>query len=84
MTGRYKSEVHSDSSCATDYYTLEDTYSSYSVGNTVTYTDNTTGQYLYSLVESFVETPINSAWVSTNNDSSYSGYSDWTANLGYN
>ena len=83
MTGIYKQEIHSDASCATDYYTLEDTYSSYTVGNTVTYTDDTTGYYLYSVVESFVETPIHSAWVTASNNDSYCGYSGWTANVGY-
>jgi hypothetical protein len=83
MTGIYKQEIHSDASCATDYYTLEDTYSSYTVGNTVTYNDDTTGYYLYSVVESFVETPIHSTWVASNNSSSYCGYSGWTANVGY-
>ena len=83
MTGIYKQEIHSDASCATDYYTIEDTYSSYTVGNTVTYNDDTTGYYLYSVVESFVETPIHSTWVASNNSSSYCGYSGWTANVGY-
>ena len=83
MTGIYKKEIHSDSGCATDYYTIEDTYSSYTVGNTVTYTDDTTGYYLYSVVESFVETPIHSVWVTASNNDSYCGYSGWTANVGY-
>ena len=82
MTGIYKQEIHSDSSCATDYYTLEDTYSGYSVGDTVSYTDNTTGYYLYSVVESFIETPIHSGWVTANNNDSYCAFSDWAANVG--
>ena len=83
MTGIYKQEVHNDSSCANDYVTYEDTFSSYTVGNTVTYTDNTTGYELYSVVESYVETPIHSTWVTDNNNNSFCGYSGWTANVGY-
>ena len=82
MTGIYKQEIHSDSGCATDFYNWEDTYSSYTVGNTVTYNDDTTGYYLYSVVESFVETPIHSTWVTANNNDSYCGYTDWEANVG--
>ena len=83
MTGIYKVEYHGDSNCATDSYTLTDTYSSYTVGNTVTYTDNTTGYYLYSVLESYVETPIHSTWVTGANNNSNCGYSGWTANVGY-
>ena len=39
MTGIYKQEIHSDSGCATDFYNWEDTYSSYTVGDTVTVGD---------------------------------------------
>ena len=83
MTGIYKQEVHNDSSCANDYVTYEDTFSSYTVGNTVTYTDNTTGYYLYSVLESYVDTPIHSNLVTQNNNASYCGYTGWTINVGY-
>ena len=83
MTGIYKVEYHGDSSCATDSYTLTDTYSSYTVGNTVTYTDNTTGYYLYSVLESYVDTPIHANMVTQNNNASYCGYTGWTINVGY-
>jgi hypothetical protein len=82
-TGIYKQEVHDWSDCAVDFVTYEDTFSSYTVGDTVTYTDNTTGYYLYSVLESYVETPIHSTWVTGNNNSSYCGYTGWTANVGY-
>ena len=82
-TGIYKQEIHDASGCANDYVTYEDTFSSYTVGDSFTYTDNTTGYYLYSVVESFVETPIHSTWVTGNNNTSHCGYSGWTANVGY-
>ena len=46
-----KGEVHSDSSCNTDYYTWEDTYSSLSIGDEIIFASEATGhKYTFNLV----------------------------------
>ena len=76
----YKSERHADSSCSSDNYTQEFTYSSLSIGDAVTYESGTkTGAYFSMTVSGVTETQNNSYEVNWANG--YCGYSDWELNV---
>ena len=72
-----KTEVHSDSSCNTDLATYEDTYSSLSIGDEVTFTSGSTGHKFSFNISSFKLTPQTTALVSALNAESSCGVSDW-------
>ena len=78
----YKSERHSDSSCSSDNYTQEWTYSSLSIGDAVTFESGTkTGAWFTMIFSGATETPNSSYDVTWVNDNSYCGYSDWELNV---
>ena len=78
----YKSERHSDSSCSSDNYTQDFTYSSLSIGDAITYDNGTkTGAYFSMILSGATETPNSSYDVTWVNDNSYCGYSDWELNV---
>ena len=78
----YKSERHSDSSCSSDNYTQEWTYSSLSIGDAVTYESGTkTGAKFTLTLSGLTETQNNSDEVTLANNNSYCGYSDWELNV---
>ena len=79
----YKSERHSDSSCSSDNYTQEWTYSSLSIGDAATFESGTkTGAYFSMTVSGVTETQNNSYEVTwANGGSGYCGYSDWELNV---
>ena len=73
-------EVHSDTSCSTDAWKWEYTYSSLTIEDEVTFTDGTKG-HKYSLnIQSSNFTVQTSAGVSSLNSSSTCGYNDWVIN----
>ena len=51
-----KGEVHSDSSCNTDYYYWEDTYSSLSIGDSISFDSGATGHQFNFNVASYTWT----------------------------
>ena len=59
-----KYEWHSDSNCSTDYVLWEDTYDSLSIGDEVTFADNTKGHKFTLEVVSFKLTPQTASIVS--------------------
>ena len=79
-----KYEVHSDSSCNTDLLTWEDTYSSLSIGDEISFESGATGhQYTFNVV-SFKATPETPALVSLLNADSSCGVSDWALDTATN
>tara|TARA_B100000959_G_scaffold135666_1_gene142537 strand:- start:186 stop:773 length:588 start_codon:yes stop_codon:yes gene_type:complete len=79
-----KYEVHSDSSCNTDLLTWEDTYSSLSIGDEVTFSSGATGhQYTFNVV-SFKLTLQTTDGVSALNAESSCGVSDWALDTATN
>ena len=79
-----KYEVHSDSSCNTDLLTWEDTYSSLSIGDEISFDSGATGhQYTFNVV-SFKLTPETTALVSALNAESSCGVSDWALDTATN
>ena len=75
-----KKEQHTDSSCSTDYVLWEDTYDSLSIGDEVTFADNTKGHKFTSEVVSFKLTLQSASAVSATNTATLCGYSDWALN----
>ena len=75
-----KYEWHTDSSCSTDYALWEDTYDSLSIGDEVTFSDDTKGHKFTLEVVSFKLTPQSASAVSTVNTADFCGYSDWALN----
>jgi len=75
-----KYEWHSDSNCSTDYVLWEDTYDSLSIGDEVTFADNTKGHKFTSEVVSFKLTLQSASAVSATNTATLCGYSDWALN----
>ena len=73
-------EAHTDSSCANDWYKWDDSYSSLSIEDEVTFDDGTKGHKYTLNVASTNFTPQSSSYVSTLNSTSMCGYSDWTLN----
>ena len=76
----YKQEWHNGAGCSTDSWTIIDSYENFTVGLPVTFTDNTSGYYLYSVVDSSKETTLSSSTNNSYNSASYCGYSDWVVN----
>ena len=73
-------EVHSDTTCSTDAWKWEYTYSSLTIEDEVTYGDGTKG-HKYSLnIQSVKHTPQTSAIVNTYNSGNSCGFSDWAIN----
>ena len=75
-----KIESHTDSSCSTDFAMWEDTYDSLSIGDNVTFSDDTKGHKFTLEVVSFKLTPQSATTVSTVNTADFCGYSDWALN----
>ena len=73
-------EAHTDSSCANDWYKWDDSYSSLSIEDEVTFNDGTKGHKYTLNVASKNFTPQSSSYVSSLNSLSTCGYSDWTLN----
>ena len=73
----YKIEVHSDSSCNTDLLTYEDTYSSLSIGDEISFDSGATGHRFSINVVSFKATPETTAMASALNAERSCGVSDW-------
>ena len=73
-------EVHSDTTCSTDWYKWEWTYSSLTIEDEVTFTDGTKG-HKYSLnIQSSNFTEQTSAGISSLNSASTCGFNDWVIN----
>ena len=73
-------EVHSDTTCSTDSYKWEWTYSSLTIEDEVTFTDGTKG-HKYSLnIQSSNYTEQTSAGISSLNSASTCGFNDWVIN----
>ena len=75
-----KKEQHTDSSCSTDNGTWIDTYSSLSIGDSVTFESGSTGHYFSIAISTFTYTPNLASDVTTMNDDAWCGFSDWTIN----
>ena len=75
-----KYEWHTDSSCSTDFAMWEDTYDSLSIGDEVTFSDDTKGHKFTLEVVSFKLTPQTASVVSVLNTDNSCGYSDWALN----
>ena len=79
-----KYEVHSDSSCNTDLLTWEDTYSSLSIGDEISFDSGATGhRYTFNVV-SFKLTPQTTDLASALNAESSCGVSDWALDTATN
>jgi len=76
----HKSESHTDSSCSTDNGTWIYTYSSLSIGDSVTFESGSTGHYFSIAISTFTYTPNLASDVTTMNDDAWCGFSDWTIN----
>ena len=73
-------ELHTDSNCNTDVYLYEDTYSSFTVGDEVTFSSGLKGKKFTINIESFKLTPQSSSSVTTLNNASTCGSTDWSLN----
>jgi len=73
-------EVHSDTTCSTDYYKWEYTYSSLSIEDEVTFDDGTKGHKYTINIQSYNFTAQTSAYVSALNSASTCGFNDWVIN----
>ena len=73
-------EVHSDTTCSTDYYKWEWTYSSLSIEDEVTFVDGTKGHKYSINIQSSNYTAQISADVSALNSASACGFNDWVIN----
>ena len=76
----HKIEDHSDSSCSNDNGTFLDTYTSLSIGDSVTFESGSTGHKFSVAVGSFTYTPTTASEVSLLNAAATCGFSDWTIN----
>ena len=79
-----KYEVHSDSSCNTDIWTWEDTYSSLSIGDEISFDSGATGHRYTLNVVSFKLTLQTTDGVSALNAESSCGVSDWALDTATN
>ena len=79
-----KYEVHSDSSCNTDLLTWEDTYSSLSIGDEISFDSGATGHQYTINVVSFKLTLHTTDGVSALNAESSCGVSDWALDTATN
>ena len=75
-----KFEWHSDSNCSTDYALYEDTYDSLSIGDEVTFADDTKGHKFTMEVVSFKLTVQSATSLNIVNTAVHCGYSDWVLN----
>ena len=75
-----KIESHTDSSCSTDFAMWEDTYDSLSIGDEVTFSDDTKGHKFTLEVVSFKLTPQTATSTSDLNTSVHCGDTDWALN----
>ena len=75
-----KYEWHTDSGCSTDYVMWEDTYDSLSIGDEVTFSDDTKGHKFTLEVVSFKLTPQTATSTSDLNTSVHCGDTDWALN----
>ena len=75
-----KYEWHSDSSCSTDFAMWEDTYDSLSIGDEVTFSDDTKGHKFTLEVVSFKLKPQIASKVNSLNTDNFCNYSDWALN----
>ena len=73
-------EVHSDTTCSTDSYKWEYTYSSLSIEDEVTFDDGTKGHKYTINIQSYNFTAQTSAYVSALNSASTCGINDWVIN----
>ena len=73
-------EVHSDTTCSTDSYKWEWTYSSLTIEDEVTFNDGTKGHKFSVDIQSYKYTQQTSVGVSTLNLTSACGYNDWVIN----
>ena len=73
-------EVHSDTTCSTDSYKWEWTYSSLTIEDEVTFTDGTKGHKYSINIQSSKYTQQSSVGVSALNSASTCGYNDWVIN----
>ena len=73
-------EVHSDTTCSTDSYKWEYTYSSLTIEDEVTFADGTKGHKFSVDIQSYKYTVQHSAGVSSLNSVSACGYNDWVIN----
>ena len=75
-----KEEKHSDTSCATDYRLTESSHT-FSIGDTVTFSDGKTGhEFTVTIGSTEKITPQSASTVSSYNSSSNCGYSNWELN----
>ena len=76
-----KSEYHSDSSCSSDNYTVEYTFSSLSIGDEMVFSSygssGGSGHKYTMTLSTMTETQLNSYEVSFVNSISWCGYTDW-------
>ena len=79
-TGVYKQEWHGGSGCSTDVWTTDITYTTYTVGNKIDYTDNTSGYEIYAVVDSQTDVPLHSTITTGYNNTTWCGYDDWVIN----
>ena len=75
-----KYEWHTDSNCSTDYALWEDTYDSLSIGDNVTFSDDTKGHKFTLEVVSFKLKPQIASKVNSLNTDNFCNYSDWALN----
>jgi hypothetical protein len=75
-----KYEEHTDSNCSTDYALYEDTFDSLSIGDEVTFADDTKGHKFTIEVVSFKLTVQSATSLNIVNTAVYCGYSDWVLN----
>ena len=73
-------EVHSDTTCSTDAWKWEYTYSSLTIEDEVTFNDGTKGHKFSVDIQSYKYTQQTSVGVSTLNLTSACGYNDWVIN----
>ena len=73
-------EVHSDTTCSTDWYKWEWTYSSLTIEDEVTFTDGTKGHKYSINIQSSNYTEQTSAGISSLNSASTCGFNDWVIN----
>jgi hypothetical protein len=76
----FKWETHSDSSCANDFATWTDTYSSFSIGDETTLDNGSTVRKISMKVDSLEALMQTEAAATAFNNFEYCGYTDWAIN----
>ena len=76
----FKWETHSDSSCANDFATWTDTYSSFSIGDETTLDNGSTVRKISLKVDSFEALMQTEEAATSYNAFEYCGYTDWAIN----